>query len=182
MRLVAIAFALISTIGGCESSTESASSSKNTESALPEISTKDLSNMKKRRRDQDVRLGAGELELLEVLWREGDVTIAEAHAGLNRAQGYTTVQMRLDRLVAKCVATKSKTRPARYRASVSQEDVTRDDLNVLVRRVTQGRIVPLIAHLVNDRPLTRDEIQQIRDLIEAADKHHDGDASACKYA
>jgi predicted transcriptional regulator len=54
------------------------------------------------------RLGAGELELLEVLWRLGAVTIAEAQAGLDREQGYTTIQTRLERLVAKGVAAKSK--------------------------------------------------------------------------
>lgn len=120
-------------------------------------------------RDPEARLGAGELELLEVLWREGSVTIAEAQAGLGREQGYTTVQTRLERLVTKGVAAKSKTRPARYSAAVTEEDVSRDDLKVLVRRVTRGQVVPLIAHLVNDRPLTTDEVDQIRALIEQAE-------------
>lgn len=120
-------------------------------------------------RDPEARLGAGELELLEVLWREGSVTIAEAQAGLGRQQGYTTVQTRLERLVTKGVAAKSKTRPAKYSAVVTEEDVSRDDLKVLVRRVTRGRVVPLIAHLVNDRPLTTDEVDQIRALIAQAE-------------
>ena len=119
---------------------------------------------KKKAQGDSVRLGAGELELLEVLWRDGAVTIAEALAGLAREQGYTTVQTRLERLVAKKVARKSRTRPARYSAAVTEEDVSRDDLNVLVRRVTRGRVVPLIAHLVNDRPLTTNEIEEIRVL------------------
>ena len=116
----------------------------------------------------DLRLGAGELELLEVLWRLGSVTIAEAQAGLDREQGYTTVQTRLERLVAKGVAAKSKNRPAKYSAAVSRDEISRDDLKTLVRRVTQGSVVPLIAHLVNDRALTSDEVQQIRDLIAQA--------------
>ncbi|MEZ6063548.1 MAG: BlaI/MecI/CopY family transcriptional regulator [Planctomycetaceae bacterium] len=130
---------------------------------------------KRKRKAADIRLGAGELELLDVLWRAGAVTIAEAQAGLEREQGYTTVQTRLDRLVAKGVAGKSATRPARYSAAVSEQDVTRDDLNVLVRRVTRGRVVPLIAHLVSDRTLTSDEIQQIRALIEEAEARSEGD-------
>lgn len=128
----------------------------------------------------DSRLGAGELELLEVLWRLGSVTIAEAQAGLDREQGYTTVQTRLERLVAKGVATKSTNRPARYSAAVSREDISRDDLKTLVRRVTQGSVVPLIAHLVNDRALTSDEVQQIRDLITQAETRSAGRRSGRK--
>ena len=128
----------------------------------------------------DSRLGAGELELLEVLWRLGAVTIAEAQAGLDREQGYTTVQTRLERLVAKGVAAKSKNRPAKYSAAVSREEISRDDLKTLVRRVTQGSVVPLIAHLVNDRALTSDEVQQIRDLIAQAETRSSGRRSGRK--
>jgi predicted transcriptional regulator len=106
---------------------------------------------------------------MEVLWRQQAVTIAEAQAGLGRDQGYTTVQTRLERLVAKGVAAKSKTRPAKYRPAITEEQVSRDDLKLLVRRVTRGKVTPLIAHLVNDRPLTSEEVSQIRDLIAKAE-------------
>ncbi|MCA9065764.1 MAG: BlaI/MecI/CopY family transcriptional regulator [Planctomycetaceae bacterium] len=126
----------------------------------------------------EIRLGAGELELLEVLWNQGPCTINEAQSGLGRELGYTTVQTRLERLVAKGVAAKSTTRPARYSAAISEEEVTRQDLTTLVRRVTRGDVVPLIAHLVNDRPLTKDEVRQIRQLLSDAEartrRHSDG--------
>lgn len=130
--------------------------------------------MAKKKSKADIRLGAGELELLEVLWQHGPATISEALEGLDREQGYTTVQTRLERLVTKKVAKKSRTRPAKYSAAISQDDVSRDDLNVLVRRVTAGRVVPLIAHLVNDRPLSSDEIQEIRQLIKDAEERNEG--------
>ena len=119
---------------------------------------------------EPIRLLAGELELLEVLWRDGAVTISEARQGLTREQGYTTVQTRLDRLVIKKLATKTRTRPAKYKAKIKRADVSRDDLNVLVKRVTGGRVVPLIAHLVTEHDLTDDDINEIRELIEAAEK------------
>lgn len=125
-------------------------------------------------RREPIRLLAGELELLEVLWRDGAVTISEAQNGLSREQGYTTVQTRLDRLVAKKLATKSRTRPAKYKAKVKRDDVSRDDLNVLVRRVTGGRVVPLIAQLVAEHELTDEDITEIRELIEAAEKRMEG--------
>ncbi len=47
------------------------------------------------------RLSAGEMEIVQMLWRAGAVTLSEAHAALERPIGYTTVQTRLNRLVEK---------------------------------------------------------------------------------
>ena len=84
------------------------------------------------------RLAAGELEILQMLWREGSVTIREAQTALALSIGYTTVQTRLERLVKKCVASKSPTRPAKYSAAVSQEQVRGTDLDLLVESPSLG--------------------------------------------
>lgn len=118
----------------------------------------------------DVRLTSGELELLSVLWRHGPATIAEAHQALGQPIGYTTVQTRLNRLTAKGVVDKSGARPARYRARLAPEDVSRHDLDTLVRHVNQGRVVPLVAHLMRDRQLSREEITELRRLIDEAER------------
>lgn len=116
------------------------------------------------------RLTSGELELLSALWRQGPCTIAEAHEALGQRVGYTTVQTRLNRLTAKCVAEKSDERPAKYRATLAPDDVNRSDLDVLVRRVNSGQVVPLVAHLVRDRNLSAEEIDQLRQLIDEAER------------
>lgn len=41
---------------------------------------------------------------------------------------------------------------------------------MLVRRVSSGQVVPLVAHLVQDRSMTRDEIRQLKALIAAAER------------
>lgn len=122
-----------------------------------------------RMRRRKPRLTAGELELLDVLWRRGGSTISGVQAALARSIGYTTVQTRLNRLVAKGVARKSDERPARYSAAVPPESVTRDDLDSLLDRVTRGRVVPLIAHLVRERTLSPQELEEIRALIAEAE-------------
>ena len=123
----------------------------------------------RRKRKIRLRLTAGELELLEVLWAHAGVTISEAQTALGREIGYTTVQTRLNRLVEKRVAAKSDERPTRYSAAVSSDEVSRDDLDSLLDRVTSGRVVPLIAHLVRDRDLSPDELDEIRQLIDQAE-------------
>jgi predicted transcriptional regulator len=123
-----------------------------------------------------MRLTAGEIELLRVLWNTGPATIAEVHAAMPTAVGYTTVQTRLNRLVAKRVAGKSHSRPARYRALLSAEDVSRADLNVLVRRVNDGNVVPLVAHLLRDRSISPGELQELKALIEEAERRTDNES------
>src|SRR5262245_49564926 len=119
---------------------------------------------------QPPRLTSGELEILAALWRTGPATISEVHASLGLPIGYTTVQTRLNRLVSKGVVVKSEERPAHYRAGFGPEEVSRQDLEVLVRRVNRGQVVPLVAYLVRERTLTRDDIEDLRQLIDEAER------------
>ncbi len=116
------------------------------------------------------RLSPGELEILEVLWRRGPVTLSEAQDGFDREIGYTTVQTRLNRLVEKGIVTRSDDRPARYTAAVAQQDVSARHLDLLVERVTGGSVVPLVAHLVRDRRISADDLAELKQLIAAAEQ------------
>ncbi len=124
--------------------------------------------MKKKR--LDTRLTAGELELLQVLWREGSVTIQEAQRALGLPIGYTTVQTRLNRLVKKGVAARSEQRPAKYSAAVTSDQVRRHDLDLLVEKVSDGQVAPLVAHLVSRDSISADEIAELKRLVAAAER------------
>ena len=105
-----------------------------------------------------------------MLWREGGVTILEAQQALGLPIGYTTVQTRLNRLVKKAVARKTRTRPAKYSAAVTPEEVRQLDLDLLVDRVSEGRVVPLVAHLVNRHSITQEELQELKKLVAKAER------------
>ncbi len=115
-------------------------------------------------------LGAGEMEMLQVLWSEGGVTISEAQRALDRPVGYTTVQTRLNRLVAKGVVRRTDKRPANYYAAVAPEEVSARHLDLLLKRVSQGQVVPLVTHLVKDRRLSLDEIEKLKQLLAEAER------------
>src|SRR5437762_1384305 len=123
--------------------------------------------MTKRRKPP--RLSAGEMEILEMLWRLETVSLSEAQSGLGRAIGYTTMQTRLNRLVDKGAVTRSSDRPARYAPAIAREEVSARHLDLLVDRVSGGNVVPLVAHLVRDRALSREEIKELKQLIAAAE-------------
>ena len=118
------------------------------------------------------RLAQGEIELLEMLWRTGGATLAEVHQALERPVGYTTVQTRLNRLVDKKLVRRSRERPARYEAAVSRDAVIATDLGLLSSRVSEGRVVPLVAHLIQDRDLEPDEIEELKQLIQQAEERN----------
>ena len=116
------------------------------------------------------RLLASELEILQMLWNAGAATISEAHRALGDAVGYTTVQTRLNRMVKKGIVSRSRERPAKYEAAVAPEDVRAEDLNLLVEKVSGGCVVPLVAHLVQNRSLTASEIDELKGLISQAER------------
>ena len=116
------------------------------------------------------RLAAGELEILQMLWREGSVTILEAQQALGLPIGYTTVQTRLNRLVKKGAAARSAERPAKYSAAIAAVDVGQSDLDTLVERVTAGRVTPLVAHLLQRHKLSAAEIKELKQLVAEAER------------
>ena len=115
-------------------------------------------------------LAAGEMELLSLLWQHGPMTLSKAHQEFGASIGYTTMQTRLNRLADKGLVHRSDARPAKYSAAVAPEDISANQLDVLIHRVTDGRVVPLVAQLVNKRSLSATEIEEIKLLIEQAEK------------
>ena len=114
----------------------------------------------------------GEMELLELLWENGQLSISEAHEKIPREVGYTTVQTQLNRLVEKKLAEKKKEsrKPTRYSAKIKPEQVSASQLDSLLEKVTNGSVVPLVAHLVNKTSLTRDDLKEIKTLIREAEE------------
>lgn len=111
------------------------------------------------------QLTGGELELMQILWTLGSVTILEAQKGFERPIEYPTVQTRLNRLVEKGLATKTPTRPARYSAAIDRSQATSGHLNLLLDRVSGGSVVPLISQLLDEHALSDAELAALKKII-----------------
>src|SRR4051794_19070381 len=120
------------------------------------------------------RVAAGDLELLQILWRLGPSTLAEVHQAMPRAVAYTTVQTRLNRLADKELVRRYAERPARYEAAVAREAVGAGLIDELLERVAGGKVVPLVAQLVADRRLSPAEIADLKELIAQAERAQQG--------
>jgi len=125
-------------------------------------------------RSKPIKLTSGEVDLMDLLWRHDRLTLAEAHEafGLTRI-GYTTMQTRLNRLVEKGLAQKSADRPAVYSARVKREAVQAGHLDDVLKRLADGSVVPLVAHLVRDRKIDRDELAELKRLVNQAEQDLD---------
>ena len=113
-----------------------------------------------------------ELEVMQVFWRRGELTVADVQqdlsdAGLDRA--YTTVATLVRILHDKgFIEQTNHERPFRFRPKRSYEDVSGRLLSDLVDRVFQGSREQLLVRLMGQKKLTAKE----RALLEEILKEH----------
>ena len=88
----------------------------------------------------------------------------------DRKLAYTTVLTFLTRLEQKGFVTSDKSGLAYvYRPEVSRERVSRSRLRSLLEDLYDGAAAPLVLQLVRDEGLTRDDIQELQELIDTLD-------------
>ena len=122
-----------------------------------------------------LKLASGEVDLMDLLWRQGPMTLQQTHKAFDqqvtgKSVGYTTVQTRLNRLVEKGFAARSSDRPAVYSAAIDRADVQADHLDDVLKRLSGGSVVPLVAHLVQDRKIGADELAELKRLVKQAER------------
>ena len=126
------------------------------------------------KRKTPIKLTSGELDLMDLLWRHDKLTLAEAHVAFGADRiGYTTMQTRLNRLVDKGLARRSTERPAVYSSCIARKAVQADHLDDVLERLADGNVVPLVAHLVRDRKIDRDELAELKRLVRQAERDLD---------
>jgi BlaI family transcriptional regulator, penicillinase repressor len=115
-------------------------------------------------------LANAELALMELLWDEGPLTARgireHLYPGYERAQ-HGTVQRLLQRLEDKGFVVRERDLPVYlFRASVSREEYAGSQLESLAQRLTGGSFAPLVTHLVEQKRLSRAEIERLRQILE----------------
>ena len=120
------------------------------------------------RRPQDVT--DAELDVLRVLWDDGPATIRTLADRLYPGGGtseYATVQKLLERLEDKGhVKHRSEGRQNVYSARVQREDLVARRLRDTAEQLCDGSLTPLLTHLVSAGRLSRDELLELRRLVD----------------
>ena len=113
-----------------------------------------------------IKLSVSEMRLMAVLWRLGPQKLSEVFREQPGHVGYTTIQTQLNRLVDKGVASRSSTRPTRYKALIEPDAASAVMLQLLIDTVGCGSIVPLIEQLVRIYPPSKDDASALKKIID----------------
>jgi predicted transcriptional regulator len=106
---------------------------------------------------------------MKVVWRLGEASVRDVYETLRerRPVAYTTVMTMMNTLEAKGYLKKTlHGRAYRYRAARPEQRVITAMVREFVDRVFDGASRPLLAHLVAETRLTKDEREELRRLIE----------------
>jgi len=120
---------------------------------------------------ESVGLTGLQLSILRVLWDRGEATTQDVQERLavGRPLALTTVATIMSRLERKGVLThRREGRQYVYRATVSESGVRRSKVKELTENLFGGDPVALLSHLVRADDVDADEVQRIREMLDAA--------------
>ena len=116
-------------------------------------------------------LSKAEMEIARILWGLGEATVRQVHEALpaDRPLDFTTVQTYLARLESKgYLKYKLVDRSKVYSAKIRPTRVIGEAIDDFVSALFGGEPLPLIRHLLSQRQISDDELQELRNLITKA--------------
>lgn len=111
-----------------------------------------------------------ELEIMKVIWQLEKATVRQVYETMleRRRIAYTTVMTMMNIMEQKGYLKKQQQdRAYVYQPSKPQKQVIRSMVREFVDRVFNGSAEPLLVHLVEDRRLTENDLEEIRRTIKA---------------
>src|ERR1051326_4495392 len=109
-----------------------------------------------------------ELEIMKIIWTRGTATVRDVYEELltRRKIAYTTVMTMMGILEQKGHLKKSADeRASVYPPAQPQREVVGNMIQDFLKRVFNGSAKPLLVHLVEDKKLSGDELDEIRKLL-----------------
>jgi predicted transcriptional regulator len=111
----------------------------------------------------------GELEILDVLWRDGPLALGDICTALRKERDVATTTVATMLRVMhdkKLLRRKKGQRGYEWTAAVTPDDAARGMIGKLVDRVFDGSALRLAAHLVEAGQLSEDELLDLQRLID----------------
>ena len=116
-------------------------------------------------------LGSRELDVMRALWDLGSGTVTDVRQRLPVKLAYTTVLTILRNLEEKAYVSRvPEGRAHRYKPRIGRLAARRSAIARVVDTLFHGAPEELIAHMVEDRALTRRDIQRLRAMIASPER------------
>lgn len=113
-------------------------------------------------------LSKGELMIARLLWEHSPATVREIHTRVpaDQSMDFATVQTYLRRLETKGYASSILDKKTRvYSAKTKAKTIIRKTVDDLIARLFGGQTMPLMRHLIEDRGITSDDLNELRRLL-----------------
>jgi predicted transcriptional regulator len=115
----------------------------------------------------EMMLGERELDVMGVLWRDGQLTVAEVRERLPAELAYNTVLTILRNLEAKgFVGHTAEGRLFHYFPRVTEHAVRGSALSRLVDKLFRGSPLRVVTHLVENDSLSEEELRALHELLD----------------
>ena len=123
-------------------------------------------------------LADSELAVMRLLWKNEKLTARDIREQLypdsTKAQ-HGTVQKLLQRLEDKGYVVRDRTLSVHFfSAIISQQAYAASQLETLASKLSGGSLAPLITHLVEEKKISRDDIERIRIILRESEKSEGG--------
>ncbi|MCT4639704.1 MAG: BlaI/MecI/CopY family transcriptional regulator [Bacteroidales bacterium] len=117
-----------------------------------------------------------ELEILQILWTEGECTVREIYEKLKdkRNIGYTTTLKTMQIMFEKGILSREKSKRTHlYKAELKKEETERVMVSKLLNSVFEGSAVKLVMRALGSNKTSKEELEKIKDLIDEIEKEGD---------
>lgn len=114
-----------------------------------------------------------EWDVMQVLWETSPLTANEVVERVLAKKNWNprTVKTLLNRLLGKgALGFESEGKRYRYFPKITRQECVRSESRSFLDRVFGGALGPMLAHFVNETPLTAEEIRELRKIIERRKK------------
>ena len=114
-----------------------------------------------------------ELQILNVIWREGPSTVRQVHNHLLevRKTGYSTTLKMMQVMTEKNLLIKDDSqRPQTFSASYTQEETQTNLVDNLIDQAFEGAANQLVMRAVSSKEISREELSEIKKLIQKMEK------------
>ena len=119
-----------------------------------------------------IRISEAEAVVMEALWESHPLSAEDVVARLGGRNGWAeaTVKTLLNRLLNKgAISAMKEGRRYLYAPRVQRDAWLLEESSSLLERLFDGRVAPLVAHFSQHRKLSRDDVAELRRLLEELD-------------
>ena len=107
-----------------------------------------------------------ELEILNVLWRNGALTVKEVHEEMGGPTGYTSTLKLLQIMTEKGLVIRNESQRAHvYQARHAKTDTQRQLVTGFLNKAFGGSTAQLVMQALSSKRATREELAEIKKLV-----------------